>query len=90
MKPQNFYFTFGSWKGFPFQNGYIIVQALNKSDAIATFRQYHPDVHENTVNCSFVYTEQEWQKSNNSYDENRMFEILFSTTKEMEEEALER
>lgn len=86
MKPQNFYFTFGSWKGFPFQNGYILVRALDEADAVATFRQHYPDVHQNTVNCSFIYSEQEWQMSNNSYDVNRQFEVLVSPNLDVSQE----
>lgn len=58
---KNFYFTFGSWEGFPYQHGYLIAKANNLSSAIAKFREKYPDKHKNTVNCAFYYTEEEWQ-----------------------------
>lgn len=57
---KNFYFTFGSWKGFPYQHGYLIVKADDLSSAITKFRKKYPDKHKNTVNCAFYYTEEEW------------------------------
>lgn len=58
---KNFYFTFGSWEGFPYQHGYLIAKADDLSNAIAKFREKYPDKHKNTVNCAFYYTEEEWQ-----------------------------
>lgn len=60
---QNFYFTFGSDQGFPYQRGYLIVQALNMPDAIRKFRNRYPDRTENCLNCAFVYTQEQWDKS---------------------------
>lgn len=57
---ENFYFTFGSSLQFPFQGGYLIVVANNVKDAIAKYREKYPDVHENCVNCAFIYNEEEW------------------------------
>ena len=50
---KNFYFTFGSWEGFPYQHGYLIAKADDLSSAIAKFREKYPDKHKNTVNCAF-------------------------------------
>ena len=36
IKKANFYFTFGSWEGYPFNNGYIIVKAENIKAAAPT------------------------------------------------------
>lgn len=88
---QKFYFTFGSWEGFPFHNGYSVVMAANRNDAIATFRENHPDVHENTVNCSFVYNEQEWESSVcESFKGRDAFEVLVSKSAEKQQEEMER
>lgn len=66
MEPlKKFYFTFGSNLGFPFPNSYLIVIATDKGTAIDKFRQKYPDRHPNTFNCSFVYSEEEWEGSLN-------------------------
>ena len=59
---EKFYFTFGSWKGYPFKNGYIIVEAESLSEAIALFRSKWSDETPNTVNCSDIYREAEWER----------------------------
>ena len=61
---KNFYFTFGSDEQFPFQNGYIIVEAKTMRQAINMFRTSFPDRHENLLNCSDYYTEKQF----NAYD----------------------
>lgn len=57
-----FYFTFGSWERFPFQNTYLIVCAANKQDAKAAFRAKYPDVNEGIYNYSDMYSETEWKE----------------------------
>ncbi|MCT7397820.1 hypothetical protein N5B56_01795 [Eubacterium sp. LFL-14] len=59
---KKFYFTFGDWDKFPFQNGYLIVESKDIAEGIAEFRKHHPDINEGTVNCSFIYNEEEWEK----------------------------
>ena len=59
---QNFYFTFGSNELFPYQNGYLIVIAENLNEAILAFRKKHKDRSSGYVNCSFFYSEDEWEK----------------------------
>ena len=59
---QNFYFTFGSSKHYPYQNGYIIVIAESLKIAIAKFREKYPDVNENSLNCSDYYTQKQWNR----------------------------
>ena len=62
-----FYFTFGSWERFPYQDGYMIVIAENQSEAIAAFRKKYPDIVENTINCSDYYTEDIWNRFSSKY-----------------------
>lgn len=57
------YFTFGSDPLFPYQNGYVIVHGTSKTAAINKFRKRFPDRHENTVNCAFIYTQKQWEKT---------------------------
>ena len=63
MEKKPFYFVFGNWEGFPYQNTYLIVYAQTKRKAIEKYRKHYPDVHENVVCCSAYYTEKEWHGS---------------------------
>ena len=57
----NYYFTFGTAKHFPFGiNDYVLVTADNQFAAENKFREVHPDAHENLINCAFIYSEREW------------------------------
>lgn len=58
-----FYFTYGTWKGFPYKGGWTVVKADDKEKAISIFRLYHPDHHENCINCTDVYGEDYFHKS---------------------------
>lgn len=49
-------FSFGTSEQFPFQGGYIIINATDKIAAVEEFRRLYPDVHPGTLNCSDVYT----------------------------------
>lgn len=59
----SYYFTFGSSSEFPYRNGYLIVKAYNKSDAVSIFRSYFPDRTEGVVNCAFIYNQEEWEET---------------------------
>lgn len=59
-----FYFTFGSSLQFPYRNTYLIVIANSENEAVKKFRNKYPDVHENIINCSFIYSEREWKENN--------------------------
>lgn len=58
----DFYFTFGSDLGFPYQYGYLIVKAFDKPDAVRKFKRRYPDRHENCLNCAFIYTQEQWEE----------------------------
>ena len=57
-----FYFTYGS-EGHPFYGGWTEVEAPDVGAACAAFRAYHPDKTEGLMNCSDVYTEKDFRKS---------------------------
>lgn len=57
-----YYFTFGSDKNLPYQNGYVIVLADTVLDAIAKFRMKFPDKYRGNINCSFFYTSEQWKR----------------------------
>lgn len=80
MKKLNkFYFTFGSWEKYPFQDTYIIVIAESINEAISTYRKYHPDIHENIINCSDYYYERQWEGGvSKHYEGKEPAEILWS------------
>ncbi len=57
-----YYFSFGSDPAFPFQGGYLIVEAPTMQDACEVFRKYYPDRpnHTGILNCAFVYDEDDF------------------------------
>lgn len=59
---KNFYFTFGTSPAFPYQNGWVLVQAPNRHAAIQVFNAYFPPRCQ-CVNCSFIYTEEEFMNT---------------------------
>ncbi len=60
---KNYYFTYGSWVGFPYQNGWTKIEATSRRAAIAIFRDLHPDRIEGIVNCSMIYDEESFRKT---------------------------
>lgn len=63
IKMEKYYFTFGSDIKYPYQNGYIIVQADNLNQAIEKFRNKYPDRNKGVVNCAFWYSHQQWKNT---------------------------
>lgn len=69
---KNYYFTFGSWKHYPFQEGYIIVRAETIREAAYKFMQAYPNPQdEDTVNCADYYGQEEWEERVQKYYKNR-------------------
>lgn len=53
-----FYFTFGKHESFPYQKGWVEIEAATWSAAIAAFKAKYPNPYnENDVNCSGMYDE---------------------------------
>lgn len=52
-------FSFGSWKGYPYQNGFVIIDAPDKKAAIEEFRRRYPDKTPGVINCSDIYTDKD-------------------------------
>lgn len=62
-----FYFTFSDYEPFPYQNGWVEVEAATRSAAIATFNAKYPNPNphnKHIVNCSFIYDETEFNATN--------------------------
>jgi hypothetical protein len=57
-----YYFTYGS-EGQPFVGGWTEIEAPNGHAACAAFRAYHPDKTDGLLNCSSVYSEEEFKRS---------------------------
>ena len=75
-----FYFTFGSDAGFPYQNGYLVIYAKNKSLAYQTFRKHFADRHHNCANYSFCYSEEGWHKTGmENLDNYPCYETIYAT-----------
>lgn len=64
---KKFYFTFGSWEGYPYQSTYLIVEAESRQEAARLFREKYPDKTPNTVNCADIYNEKEWKEHVRDY-----------------------
>ena len=78
-KKENFYFTFGSWEGYPFQSGYIIVKANDIREAARKFMAKYPnDRDETVVNCSDYYNEAQWGRilANGHYAGREPYEVM--------------
>ncbi len=58
---REFYFTFGSWSGFPFKNAYVVVQGADRPDAVARFRRHFPDKTKGVACYSFDYDATAWE-----------------------------
>ncbi len=57
------FYTFGSDGRFPFQGGWVEVEAGSISQAHAIFRACYPDRTLGILNCSDYYTEEEFHDS---------------------------
>lgn len=57
-----FYFTYGT-EGQPFVGGWTEVEAPNVNIACGAFRVIHPDRIKGVLNCSTVYTEKSFKKT---------------------------
>jgi len=57
-----FYFTFGTDPQFPHYGGWAEVFAANEDEARKKFRARHAN-RSGFLNCAFVYSEAEWQKT---------------------------
>lgn len=53
----NYYFTYGTWEGFPYYGGWTRVIAQNKDEAIQLFRKVHPDTENGNFCYAFSYDE---------------------------------
>lgn len=61
----NYYFSFGPNPKFPYQNGWICITAPSLNLAIELYNMLYPNPNDNVlVNCSFVYTEDEFKNTN--------------------------
>lgn len=60
---RKYYFTFGTSKQFPFCGGWVEIIAPDRPAAVKTFRSEYPDIHEGIVNCSDIYTEEDFLRS---------------------------
>lgn len=73
-------FTFGSWEGYPYQNGYIIIKAYTLQDAIAEFRTHYPDIHKNTLCCADYYCKpSSVSEIKQLYGDDKCFEVFDAT-----------
>ena len=62
METTTFYFTYGT-EGQPFVGGWTEIEAPNAHIACELFRAYHPDKTEGLLNCSSIYSENAFFKT---------------------------
>ena len=62
LELHSFYYTFGTSSSFPFQKGYVKVNAVDQKAADALFRQAYPDKTPGILNCAWTYNEDTFQK----------------------------
>ena len=62
IRNQTYFFTYGT-SGQPFSGGWTKVLAPNRELACAMFRTLHPDRTPGLLNCSTVYTEEEFKRT---------------------------
>lgn len=73
---KHFYFTFGTDPRLPYKNGYVIVNADNRKNAIQKFRSQYPDRHHGYINCSSVYTEDQWKAVTKRVNMGRLYKTI--------------
>ena len=77
---EKYYFTFGSWEKFPYQNTYLVVVASSYGDAVRGFREKHPDVNPDCMNCSDCYSEKQWERVGKHYADQSPAEVIWTET----------
>ena len=63
MEIKNYYFTYSSWEGYPYNNGWTKIEAPSRKIAVEIFREIYPDKNEGLVNCASIYEEEQFQKT---------------------------
>ena len=68
---KNWFFTFGTDPHFPYQDGWIEIEAPDEKTAREVFHAYYPNIRNGEVrdllNCAFVYSEEEFAKIRSVY-----------------------
>lgn len=59
---ETFYFSFGTADYFPFKRGWVEVRANSREEACKLFSSHYPN-RNGMLNCSFVYNEREWART---------------------------
>lgn len=69
---QNFYFTFGTAKKFPYTIGqYLIVKAQDIREAARKYKKKYPNPSgDEVLNCADYYTQEQWDSEVKKYFEN--------------------
>lgn len=80
---QKYYFTFGSDKQFPYgRDEFVVVTAENALQACNLFRVVHPSRKgSNFINCSEVYSEQDFEEFRDKYYHNVLPVEMITITK---------
>lgn len=76
LELKNFFFTFGTDPRLPYQNGYVVVKANDRKEAIFKFRNKYPDRHHGYINCSSIYTEDQWKVVTKRTNMGRLYKTI--------------
>lgn len=60
---KNFYYTFGALPQYPYEGGWVEVQAESLKKAHEMFRIKFPDVQKDVLNCADFYTEEQFKNA---------------------------
>ena len=58
-----YYYTFGTSAQFPYKKGWVEVIAEDRDEVDKKFRTYFPDKNPGLLNCSSIYTEDNFNKT---------------------------
>lgn len=64
---QSFYYTFGTSQSFPFERGWVEVQATDRKEANQLFRAQFPDKIPGIINCAFIYDAEAFERIREVY-----------------------
>lgn len=75
---QPFYFTFGSWEKYPFQDGYLVIYAEDIKMAALRFMELYPNPsNPEVLNCADYYSQREWIGITKTYYKGRSpFQVI--------------
>lgn len=86
---KKFYFTYGSWEGYPYNHGWTLILAPTRRTAVALFKAYHPHPEgDDWILCADIYDQESFYKTkmpmkgNGGYFEVEVIEVYHEWVKD--------